>query len=207
MTSALLVLERAVRLSRTLHVAGVPHALGGALCLAFHVRDPRATNDIDVNVTADPRRPEDVLRVLPPDVRWDESDVRRARADGQVRLHWVDAGAPTTPVDLFLPQHEFHAVAASRTERVPLLDADVPILSATDLAVFKALFDRLKDWADIEELLRYGEVDRAEVVHWLSAVVGADDDRVARFAAVTARVDAGGPEPTAAEVFGRRPPG
>lgn len=83
-------------------------------------------------------------------------------------------------------------------------DTDVPILSATDLAVFKALFDRLKDWADIEELLRYGEVDRDEVLRWLAAVVGADDERLARFRETAQRVDHAPPAPTTAELFRRQ---
>lgn len=137
-------------------------------------------------------------------LQWSELDVVHARRDGQVRLHWVEVGLPVTPVDVFLPQHEFHAVAASRVETVPLLDARVPILSATDLTVFKALFDRLKDWADIEELLRYGHVGRREVVPWLTEVVGGEDDRVQRFAAVCARADGGGDAPTATQLFGPR---
>lgn len=204
MSSPLLVLERALAVSRALRDAGMAHALGGALCLAFHVHDARATNDIDLNVTSDPDRPELVFRALPPGVRWSGADVEQARRDGQVRLHWSEGELPVTPVDVFLPQHDFHAVAASRVETVPLLGAEVPVLAATDLAVFKALFDRLKDWADIEELLRYGDVDRGEVVHWLTEVVGAEDDRLARFAAVCARVDERGDEPTSAELFRRR---
>jgi hypothetical protein len=204
-TPPLLVLERAVAICRALGDAGFEHALGGALCLAFHVQDARATNDIDVNVMSDPQRPDLVFRVLPAGVRWADGDVEQARRDGQVRLHWVEGDLPVTPVDVFLPQHAFHAVAASRFERVPLLDTEVPVLAATDLAIFKALFDRLKDWADIEELLRYGEVDRDEVVRWLTEVVGAGDPRLDRFAAVCARSDGDGAGPTARELFG--PPG
>ena len=92
---------------------------------------------------------------------------------------------------------------AARTESVPMLEDEVPILSATDLTVFKALFDRLKDWADIEELLRYGTVDRPEVLHWLAEVVGAADGRLDRFRQVAAAVDSEGPAPTAADIFRR----
>lgn len=202
MNSALLVLERAVELSRALDAAGFRHALGGALALAYHVRDPRGTNDINVNVSADPDDPERLFLTLPRGIVWEAADVGRAVRDGQVRLSWGEDRLRATPVDLFLPQHELHAVVAERAELVPMLDDMVPILSATDLTVFKALFDRTKDWADIEELLAYGEVDQQEVLVWLERIVGADDRRVARLHAAAA--EAGRDAPTPRELFGRR---
>ena len=177
--SPLLVLERALLVHHHLDAARVPHALGGALALAYHVQEARATRDLDLNVTADPERPEALFAVLPPGVPWGERDVRAVRDSGQVRLLWPhpDGQAPI-PLDLFFPQHAFHGVAMTRTETVAMLDDTVPILSATDLMVFKALFDRRKDWADIEELLRFGKVDVAEARRWLTTIVGPDDRRL-----------------------------
>lgn len=208
MTSPLLVLERTVALSRALTEAGIGHAVGGALALAYHVADPRGTNDIDVNVTSPPDQPEIVFRALPPGIRWDTGDVTRATRDGQVRLLWPHPdGEPARPipVDLFLPQHELHSVASSRSELVPMLDAEIPILSATDLTIFKSLFDRTKDWADIEELLRYGDVDQTEVLRWLAEIVGRDDQRLQRFRQTTTHVGRDVGPPVAADLFARPP--
>jgi hypothetical protein len=58
---------------------------------------------------------------------------------------------------------------------------DIPFLSCTDLAVFKSFFNRTKDWADIEEMLAIGSVDRERVIGVLTLLLGADDDRLARF--------------------------
>ena len=69
-----------------------------------------------------------------------------------------------------------------------MLDATVPILSATDLLVFKALFDRRKDWADIEELLRFGKPDVEEARRWLVSIVGANDRRLATLDGIVAEV-------------------
>jgi hypothetical protein len=52
-------------------------------------------------------------------------------------------------------------LAGRRRELVTTLDESVPVLSATDLLVFKALFDRREQWADIEEIVRYGKPDVA----------------------------------------------
>ncbi|HEX3706292.1 MAG TPA: hypothetical protein VHV76_06645 [Mycobacteriales bacterium] len=179
-TSPLIVLERAVDVHRRLDRGGVPHAIGGALALAYHVSQARATNDIDLNVSADPKKPQLVFSLLPPDVPWNEADVTAVRRDGQVRLRWpVPDGGPPIPLDLFFPQHALHDAVDARAELVPMLDATVPILSATDLLVFKALFDRRKDWADIEELIRFGKPDIDEARRWLVRIVGADNHRLA----------------------------
>ena len=42
--------ERLVTLHQALDAAGVPHAFGGAIALAYCTEDPRGTNDIDCNV-------------------------------------------------------------------------------------------------------------------------------------------------------------
>ncbi len=80
----------------------------------------------------------------------------------------------------------------------------MPILSAIDLTVFKLLFDRDKDWGDVESMLRFGKVDVPEVRRWLSDIVGPDDQRLARLDRTLQLVSE--PEkdvPVAAEIFGR----
>lgn len=187
----LLLLERAVLVHHCLDAAGFAHAIGGALALGFHVGDPRATADIDLNVTCDPSDPESVYRQLPADVPWSPRDVLDGRASGQVRLFWpVPGSAVPMPLDLFFPQHPFHELVARRSELVPMLDASVPILSATDLMVFKMLFDRRQDWADIEQLVRFGKADVDEAASWVEEILGGPDNRLDRLAAIVAEVAA-----------------
>lgn len=57
--------------------------------LAFHVEQPRATSDIDVNIATD--EPELAFRAMPPAVAWGEREVEHCRRDGQVRLFWEEA--------------------------------------------------------------------------------------------------------------------
>lgn len=92
----------------------VPHALGGALALAFHVREPRATRDIDVNVFCPPTAAAEAFAALPEQVRWSDADVEDVERDGQVRLFWHD-----TPVDVFFSTAAFHDRAAERSAMVP----------------------------------------------------------------------------------------
>lgn len=181
------LLDKVLQLHAALGQGGVPHAFGGALALALHVEQPRGTADIDVNIHLPTSCATQVLAALPDGVGYDYADVATIERDGQVRLWWG-----RTPLDLFFPQHLLHQVVAGRTVRMPLGDGAVPVLSATDLTIFKALFNRTKDWADIEEMLAFGSPDVAEALGWLEQIVGADDPRVTRLR----RTAAAGTDPT-----------
>lgn len=167
--------EKILEVDRRLAAGGVEHAFGGAIALGFHVATPRATADIDVNITADTAIARSVLAALPDEVGWSDLDLAQIERDGQTRLFWG-----RTPVDLFFPQHDLHAVVAGRVERVGFAGTTIPIISATDLTIFKALFNRTQDWADIEKMLARGGVDRPEARDWLSRLVGEDDQRLRR---------------------------
>jgi hypothetical protein len=175
--------ERVVAIERALRDAQVPHAFGGALALAFHIAEPRGTRDIDVNVFVDENCARAILDLLPTGVRWTDADLEVIARDGQVRLFWDD-----TPVDLFFATHRLHRHASERTEAVPFAGTTIPILSATDLTVFKAFFDRTKDWADIEAMVDAGTVDVHAALGWLVDIVGGDDHRVDRLRRLLDRV-------------------
>ena len=86
-----------------------------------------------------------------------------------------------TPVDVFLDiPVPFHAELPARVANVPFEGSQIPVLDCTDLVVFKALFDRTKDWADVEEMLSAKSVDRDRATSALSRIVGADHPAIAR---------------------------
>jgi hypothetical protein len=168
--------EKIVAIERDLAAAELPHAFGGALALAFHVEEPRATRDIDVNVFVPASRTRDVLDALPAPIARDDRKADELQARGQVRLLWDE-----NPVDVFLSTHPFHDEAAARVIDVPFAGITLPVLGATELVVFKAFFDRTKDWADIEAMLAADTVDGHRALGWLVDLLGADDERVDRF--------------------------
>ncbi|MGQ0465927.1 MAG: hypothetical protein ACT4QG_11465 [Sporichthyaceae bacterium] len=114
-----------------------------------------------------------------------------------MRLWWG-----RTPVDLFFPQHLLHQVVAGRVVAMELGDSTIPILSATDLTIFKALFNRGKDWVDIASMLAFGNPDLGEAIAWVTEIVGADDERVTRLR--NAQPDSGSNKPTWGELLERR---
>jgi hypothetical protein len=83
-----------------------------------------------------------------------------------------------THVDLFFSyEPEFFASVEHRVEHHAFEDSegrlfDLPFLSAEDLSIFKVLFDRQKDWADIEAMLEEAPLDLDYVQHWLLQLQG-----------------------------------
>lgn len=173
------LVDKVLLLHQSLDAADVGHAFGGALALALHVEQPRGTADIDINISVPTDRAVQVLSGLPADVKHTLKDVATIERDGQVRLWWG-----RTPIDLFFPQHLLHRVVAGRTVTMPLGAGLVPVLGATDLTIFKALFNRTKDWADIEEMVAFGSPDVAEALAWLEEILGPDDPRIGRLRSV-----------------------
>jgi hypothetical protein len=53
----------------------------------------------------------------------------------------------------------------------------IPVLGAMHLAVFKAFFDRPKDWVDIQEMAFLPSFPRQAVIDWLRRLLG-DDHRI-----------------------------
>lgn len=175
-TPVLLVRLRAIH--EALDGAGFDHAVGGAIALAVHVKEPRFTSDIDLNVMADPDHPEALLSCLPNGVVVHPGAASEIKIDGQTRLSWPE---PNTPVDLFLPQHPtYHRLVIDRAVEVDFLGDGIKVLSATDLMVFKAMFDRSKDWVDIETLLDNQAGNPDEAAAFLREFLGGDDPRAAR---------------------------
>jgi hypothetical protein len=155
--------------------AGIDHAFGGALALAWCTRQARGTIDLDVNVFVAPTRTDETLAALPDGVVATARDRAQLMRDGQARLWW---GA--TPVDIFLNTTDFHEEVAARVRWEPFTGAMMPFLSCDDLAVFKAFFNRTRDWADLEAMQEAGTLDVAAVTGVLATVLGGEDDRIAR---------------------------
>jgi len=174
-TATLSLPEKILAIDEALDVADVPHAFGGALALAWCTQRARGTIDIDVNVFVDVDRAREVVEALPSAIVWTAADLELVERDGQVRIWW-----DTTPVDIFLNTTEFHSQVAGRARRELFMDRSVPFLSCSDLAVFKAFFNRTKDWADLEEMATAGTLDLDRVVGILVRYLGADDDRIER---------------------------
>ena len=172
--------ERLIAVHTALDAAGLPHAFGGAIALAYCTQEPRGTRDLDVNVFVQVDRSDEVLAALPQGVRVTRAHRDRARRDGQVRLMWAE-----TPVDVFLDTHDFHREVARGVRSVPFETTAIPVLGCEALVSFKAMYNRTKDWADIEAVLAAGAVDSRQVLDDLRAFLGPGDPAVIRLSALS----------------------
>jgi hypothetical protein len=176
--------DKVVAIDRALTVAKVPHAIGGAIALIYYT-EPRATADVDVNVFVATDRWSDVKAALDKigiDIEADEAALAR---DGQVRLWWG-----RNAVDLFFSYDPFHDEMEGAIRRVPFGDAQIPILAPEHLLICKGMFDRPKDWLDIEAMLAFIEPLDLDVIRdWLTRMVGPDDERLEKLEALVTRLE------------------
>jgi hypothetical protein len=174
--------DKVIAIHEALRTARISHAVGGALALAYYA-EPRATIDIDLNLFVPATRWREVVDVFEQlGVKADDLDVPALEGDGQCRLWWGD-----NPVDLFFAYDPIHRAMQKEARRVPFEGAMLPILAPEHLAVCKAMFDRRKDWLDIEKMLiANDDFDLAAVEAWLNRMVGEDDPRLERLDEVRA---------------------
>lgn len=167
-----------VSLHEMLDSAGVPHQFGGAIALIWY-RNPRATTDIDINLTVPPEAAEPILEML---IRLGVTVTPEDRAaiaqDGQVRLDWDGSY-----LDVFFATLDLHIEMAACARPVRFGPVYIPILAPEHLIVCKAIFDRPKDWLDIDEVLRWGtEVDATRILYWVGEILGPQAEQYARLA-------------------------
>ncbi len=163
--------------------AGIRHAFGGALALAYY-GEPRVTVDIDLNVFVGVERIDEVLGAFAS--QGADGTVNRGSAgrDEQVRIWWG-----RNPVDLFFSYDPFHDAMEKSARSVTFDDGRIPILSPEHLIVCKVVFDRPKDWVDIEQIL-LGEaiLEESEIFGWLNRIFGTGDNRLGRMTELWKRV-------------------
>jgi len=175
------IVDKILAVDAALAERRIAHAFGGALALAFCTERARGTIDIDVNVFVGPDEAAAVLAALPAEVAHGDDDRERLERDGQTRLWWEQ-----TPVDVFLDTTDFHVEAAQRRREHDFAGRRVPFLACSDLAVFKAFFNRTKDWADLEEMLAVGALNVDQTLGVLVRYLGEDDERVERLRGLAA---------------------
>ena len=171
--------EKVVALARALAAAEIPHAFCGAIALAYHAT-PRGTRDVDINLFLSTSEFDRVLAALQPlGVAPPTAEMRNVlERDEQLRMYWDD-----TPLDLFFSYNELHDACVARKRGVPFGSEQIAILSAEDLAIFKVLFARDKDWRDLREMVfaQAPNFDADYATGWLERILPPDDERMLRF--------------------------
>lgn len=183
MKAAIGLADKVVRLHRALARARLPHAYGGALALAYYAI-PRATVDIDVNVFVTTARYGAVATVLARIGVGTIPPAADAARDGQMRAWW-----DRTPIDVFFAYDPVHEAMRAAARTVPFGSSKIPILAPEHLIVAKVVFDRPKDWLDVQQMLvGVDDLDLGEIRRWLAHLVGERDGRAVRLRELVAEL-------------------
>jgi hypothetical protein len=153
--------DKIMALQRSLEIAGVAHAFGGALALA-HYAQPRETADIDVNVFVPTDCWPEVREVLAPlgiEVEVDEGELKR---EGQIKLEWNE-----NPLHLFFSCDPLHEEMERRARMVSFADGTIPLVAPEHLVIRKTILGRPQDRQDVEQILASTPIDMDEVEDWV----------------------------------------
>lgn len=185
--------NRLLAIHSSLNETNIPHAFGGAIALAYYTLEPRATQDLDINIFVSQEDYSQALESLPKEVKVSAKNIHDIELTGQTRVWW-----DRTPVDLFFNNHPFHLLAAEKIQYRPFAGLEIPLLDSTSLAVFKIFFNRTKDWADIEAMVEADQLDYTAVKVHLEDLRGKEDPRLERLAEIAQqkRDDLHGPQST-----------
>lgn len=156
------VVRAAVVASRALRDAGIPHALAGGLAVCAHGY-PRNTDDVDFLV-------------------GEEAYIRHA--GGLITLKVPLIAVETVRVDLVsigqVPESELRQAVEH-----PLMSEEMPIVPLPVLVHMKLLANRLKDLADLAELLKRGRIPISTIDAYLRQHA---PDQVSEWESLKARV-------------------
>ena len=169
-------LDAALAVADVFEARGISYAVGGALAFGLW-GVPRSTVDVDFNVFV---RPDDLGGVIAAleslGIVVDGDAARRAsEVDGMFSVRMG-----RFRVDLFSASIDFAWEAERRRVKRKVEGRDLWFLSAESLAVFKLLFFRTKDVADLQRLIAVqgSRLDTGYVREAVAGMLGEDDERI-----------------------------
>lgn len=180
------VAEVAAALAERLERAGCDYALGGAIALSCWA-EPRGTVDVDVSLylpVDDPGQTIAMLHNL--GATFSSAEVRESlTSHGFCRVEFQGRR-----LDVFLPISTIYELARPRRQLKQIGPRDAYVWDAETLCVFKMMFFRRKDLADVEAMLKAQgpALDRAWVDAALVDLYGQRDPRISQWRELVAEM-------------------
>lgn len=153
------------RLTEFLEAHDVPHMVIGGIANAIWGR-VRATEDADLKVVAGERTISELRNLVESEFQPFEHPELQGVANPLIISIEV---VPAMIADLFVGVFPYEEQAIRRAVRIEYEGIHVPVCSAEDLIIHKAIADRPKDWMDIEGIIwrQKGRLDRRYIERWL----------------------------------------
>ena len=169
----------AQEVAAAVEAAGCDYALGGAIALAYWA-EPRGTVDVDVTLFIPQEQRSHCIRLLQNMGCTMDAD-EAAQSLAEHGFCQVEFGGRR--LDVFLPTIPFYEQARLRRRQVVLGGRPVMVWDAETLCVFKMMFFRRKDLADVEQVLREqaGQFDAEWVLQQVTEMYGPRDPRVSQW--------------------------
>ncbi len=162
------------------------YAVGGAIALGCWSQ-PRGTIDVGLTLFLPPGDIFGCLRIFDAiGVEYAPEETKQILTDhGFCRVQFAGR-----VLDVFLPTTEFYAIAKERRANVQLRTRSVKIWDAETLCVFKMMFFRRKDLADVEQLLRSqgDQLDVSWIDRHIEEIYGKRDPRASAWQEIVLEV-------------------
>lgn len=160
------------RIVEVLDRAGIPYMLTGSFASSYH-GVPRATQDIDIVIAPTPEQLRALVGLLPHTEYYVDLDAALDAQRRQTQFNMVDF-ATGWKVDLIIRKSRpFSSVEFDRRTAIDLQGLRLFIASAEDVIVSKLEWANLgQSQRQIEDAsgilrIRWGELDRAYIEHWV----------------------------------------
>ena len=173
-------------LGAALEAGGHDYAFGGAIALGYW-GEPRGTVDVDLTLFVPADQPPLCIQLL----ETIGCEVATPEAVASLREHgFCRARYRGVRVDIFVPIVPFYEAARARRARVRIGEQSIMVWGPEALAVFKMMFFRRKDLADVEQIIRIQaeRLDRGWVRAQIEEMYGKWDPRVSTWDELVAEV-------------------
>ena len=143
--------------------------------------------DVDLTLFVDPNSPREIIRTL----EEIGCSLVAATATASLKEHgFCQVLFEGIRVDVFMPTIEFYETARQRITQVTLGSQPIAVWDAESLCVFKMMFFRRKDLADVEQILRTqgDKLDRVWIRNQLASIYGQRDPRISAWDEIQADV-------------------
>ena len=169
----------AAELAAALDSRGCEYAVGGAIALGFWA-EPRGTLDVDVTLYFAENAVQSCLELLA-DIgcQFDEKAAQTLMNEHA----YCQAIFGGRRIDVFLPTIPLYEAAFLRRCKIEISGQPIKIWDAETLCVFKLMFFRRKDIADVEQILKHQaeKLDRDWITKKITDIYEKRDPRVSQW--------------------------